>query len=69
MDCLILGSHKEKELLSVVESSEDLVDLDNYFLPAIFAARLRAASKQAAGDWCFQCCGWDFCGHPPSLLL
>ena len=44
IDCIILGSQKEKELIGIVESSEDLVDLDNYFLPAIFGARSRAAS-------------------------
>ena len=44
IECIILGSQKEKELISVVDSSEDLVDLDNYFLPAIFGARSRAAS-------------------------
>ncbi|OQV11764.1 putative Transient receptor potential cation channel subfamily M member 7 [Hypsibius exemplaris] len=44
IDCVILGSQKEKELISVVESSEDLVDLDNYFLPAVFAARSRATN-------------------------
>ncbi|GAV05896.1 hypothetical protein RvY_15956 [Ramazzottius varieornatus] len=41
MDCVVMAGKTERELISVVDCSEDLVNLDNYFLPAIFSARPR----------------------------
>ena len=45
MDCVVTADNGERQLITVVDCSEDLVNLDNYFLPAIFSARPPTVSK------------------------